>query len=104
MSDLLQLHQRLSEQFPHSLITLRKADEPHGFQFLNMELTDSEIAVEWKSSLGFSVNKFKKDDNPLDGLFQAGKTWTPSVDNAFNQIMALTTSPSVQNLDSPEGP
>ena len=56
----------LKIEFPDSDILERTASE---WQFLNFQLEEFEIAVEFNHSLGFGVSIFSKDSHPLDGLF-----------------------------------
>ena len=58
MSPVDELNRELKARFPEAEIDVRKADDPNGFQFLNLRLNDIEIAVEWKKDLGFALSAF----------------------------------------------
>ena len=47
MSPIEQLSRELKSHFPQAQIDLRKADDPNGFQFLNLRSNGFEVAVEW---------------------------------------------------------
>lgn len=50
------LYRGLSHLLPDVELQTRKADDPDGFQFLNLFVDDFEVSVEWKHDLGFGIS------------------------------------------------
>ncbi len=50
------LYRRLGDLFPTAELQVRKADDPEGFQFLNVFIDDFEVSVEWRRDLGFGIS------------------------------------------------
>jgi len=103
MSPIEQLSRELKSHFPQAQIDLRKADDPNGFQFLNLRSNGFEVAVEWKHDEGFGVSSFCDDTHDLAGLFETPDDWYTSKEAVFHRIVSLvldqkSTKPSVTTI------
>src|SRR5687767_9987369 len=90
MSPLEELSGQLSRRFPESQTTLRKSDDPRGFQVLNFRLGGYEVAVEWKHDEGFGISSFCNGSHELDGLFDTPDEWYSNPEAAFHRVVSLT--------------
>jgi len=89
MSAVDQLGRNLKKQFPVAEIEIRKADDPNGFQFLNMLVGDFKVGVEWHKEYGFGISSFGDESSPRDGLFEAPNEWYATEPAAFHRIASL---------------
>lgn len=93
MSPLEPLAAELTRRFPEAQITLRKADDPLGFQILNFRLNVFEAAVEWKHDEGFGVSSFCDESHEFAGLFDAPDEWYSNSEATFHRIASLALDP-----------
>ncbi len=89
MSPVDELKQKLTSCFPDAEIEMRKADDPNGFQFLNVYAGTLEVAVEWKPNMHFGLSSFCGDSSALDGLFDTPSEWCSTTEATFHRIASL---------------
>jgi DNA-binding XRE family transcriptional regulator len=89
MPPIDKLAKDLQARFPEAEIETRKADDPDGFQFLNLQLADLEVAVEWKKDEGFGLSSFGDTSDELSGLFEAPDEWYSNPEAVFHRIISL---------------
>lgn len=93
MHVLEQMRDTLQKQFPNAEFLFRKADDPKGFQFLNVRLDNLEVAIEWKAGHGFGVSSFDKKDNSSEGLFDAPDNHYDDQEEAYQKVVSLFKRP-----------
>jgi hypothetical protein len=64
ISPIDKLQESLKNRFSDANIIIRKADDPNGFQFLNIIVGDIDVGVEWKKEYGFGL--LFDDNGPFD--------------------------------------
>ena len=89
MSPLDQLNYDLKAEFPDAEIETRSADDPNGFQFLNLLIGEFEVGVEWKSDFGFGISSFNDDCSSMDGIFDSPNEWYDTERAAFHRVASL---------------
>ena len=89
MSPIEKLSGDLRSQFSDAQVQTRKADDPNGFQFLNVWRNGIEIAVEWKPDEGFGLSSYCDDSHELAGLFDAPDEWYSHEEAVFHRIASL---------------
>ena len=97
LSPIDTLNLDLKAKFPDAKIEIRKADDPKGFQFLNLRLHDLEIAVEWKQDEGFGISSFSANSNELEGLFGPPDAWHRLPQEALDRIVVLVLKAQATN-------
>lgn len=92
MSPLEKLRARLGVAFGGIMrfrTEFRQADDPKGFQFLDVFFHNGWVAVEWKEGFGFGLALCKKDDPPLEGLFGPPDEVIKDPNEAYNRVLDL---------------
>lgn len=89
VSPVEEIQRVLAREFSDIETVFRKADDPNGFQFLNIYLGELEVAVEWKADIGFGLSSFQSDGDGLEGAFDKPDEWYTKTASVIHRIQSL---------------
>ena len=84
-----EIAENIKAEFPGIEISVRKAANPTGFDYLNVRCGGIEVAVVWNQDQGFGLSSFDEKADPLDGLYSSPDEWYTNAAAVFHRVVSL---------------
>lgn len=89
MSQIDFIKNQILKQLPDAQVLLRKSDDPHGFQILNIYFKGLEAVAEWRPDRGFGVSCFRSGEHDWEGLWDTPDEWYEKPEAVFHRLASL---------------